>query len=41
MQARTILYSFKKHGLKDALKLKAASERSWVEILRNTRLPKA
>ena len=41
MQARTILYSFKKHGLKDALKLKAASERSWVDILRNTRFPKA
>ena len=34
-QARTILYGFKKYGIKDAIRLKKAAKRSWFEIVRN------
>ena len=34
-QARTVLMSFKNHGLRDALKLKQAASLSWSEIIKN------
>ena len=34
-QARTILYAFKQHGINDGIRLKKASNHSWVGILRN------
>jgi len=34
-QARTILYSLKRHGLKDTFRLKNASALTWIEIFRN------
>ena len=33
--ARTILYSFKRHGIKDAFRLKRASESSWASIIKD------
>ena len=35
LQARTILSAFKRNGPRDAIQLKKASSRSWLEILRN------
>jgi glycosyltransferase involved in cell wall biosynthesis len=32
--SRTILYSFKRHGYKDAIRLKRASKVNWLELLR-------
>ena len=39
-QARTVLYSFKRNGIKDTLRLKKASALTWRMILQNAFLPK-
>lgn len=39
-QARTILYSLKRNGIKDTIRLKKASALTWKIILRNAFLPK-